>query len=132
MLSPHPLFCSLLVITQLMGKGYPYQKQMKPVLWPPPQPGPGPHPPHNPSRWQGARHPLGTPDTRRSGLSTRNARRAFTSKPPFPPEDPPCFALICSRVMVKSLKRHRKGREGEKKRKDREEEKGMRMKAKDL
>jgi len=70
--------------------------------------------PASPSRWRSAQHPLGTPDTRRRGLSTRNARRAFTSKPPFPPEVPPCFALTCSRVMVISLKEpgHRAGKKG--------------------
>ena len=62
---------------------------------------------------EGLCHPLGTPDTSRSGLSTRKALRALTSKPA------PLLLmgavllwmmLTCSRITVKTLRRTR-GRE---------------------
>lgn len=57
-------------------------------------------------RGQGAGVLLGTPETSRRGLSTRNALKAFISKPP--PVSPtgastPLMWLMVSRTMVKSL-----------------------------
>lgn len=54
---------------------------------------------------------LGTPDTSRSGRSTRNALSAFTSNPaPFPPRALAPSALVaCSKIALKSLKKE--GRE---------------------
>lgn len=50
---------------------------------------------------------LGTPDTSRSGLNTRKARRALTSKPPDLPLEwfPPSVSLVnCSRITLNNLK----------------------------
>lgn len=59
-------------------------------------------------------HPLGTPDTSRRGLSTRKARRAFTSKPaPLLLRGAVLvwIMLTCSRITVKTLEGRRR-REG--------------------
>jgi len=59
----------------------------------------------------GLRHPLGTPDTSRSGRSTRKARSALTSRPA------PLLLigavllwmrLTCSRITVKTLRRQKR------------------------
>lgn len=49
---------------------------------------------------------LGTPDTSRSGLNTRKARRALTSKPPDLPLEwfPPSVSLVnCSKMTLNNL-----------------------------
>lgn len=48
-------------------------------------------------------HPLGTPDTRRRGRSTRKALRALTSKPPCPLRRALSITLTLSRITVKTL-----------------------------